>query len=190
MATLRGGKGEARPEDYVVSGLVDFNDIYYDEHADLLYDLATQTVKHFRSYLSEEDAAKVLRYHQREIARFVHAQMLEHYWEDVAGYDVVVKKGFTELKRSAYSQLAKEPTADYRVSPSNKSNMAKYLFGGFKRCLYPVQKFALGGRTQARGDPGAGSEPLVQARQGPVPDLLSPRFGSPGIPAGLRGRGG
>ena len=34
-----------------------------------------------------------------------------------------------------------EPLADYRVSPSDKSNMAKYLFGGFKRCLYPVQKF-------------------------------------------------
>ena len=28
------------------------------------------------------------------------------------------------------------------MSPSDKSNTAKYLFGGFKRCLYPVQKFA------------------------------------------------
>ena len=34
-----------------------------------------------------------------------------------------------------------EPPVDYRVSPSDKSNMAKYLFGGFERCLYPVQKF-------------------------------------------------
>lgn len=25
--------------------------------------------------------------------------------------------------------------------PADKSNMAKYLFGGFTRCLYPVQKF-------------------------------------------------
>ena len=47
VATLRGGSSEARPEDYVVSGLVDFNDISYDEHADLLYELAAQTVKHF-----------------------------------------------------------------------------------------------------------------------------------------------
>lgn len=34
-----------------------------------------------------------------------------------------------------------EPPADYRVSPADKSNMAKYVFGGFKCCLYPVQKF-------------------------------------------------
>ena len=27
------------------------------------------------------------------------------------------------------------------MSPSDKSNMAKYLFNGFARCLYPLQKF-------------------------------------------------
>ena len=30
---------------------------------------------------------------------------------------------------------------NYRQPPADKSNMAKYLFGGFKRCLFPVQKF-------------------------------------------------
>ena len=54
----KGGIEEARLEDYVVSGLVDFDDISYDDHADLLYDLAGQTVKHFRSYLSEDDTAR------------------------------------------------------------------------------------------------------------------------------------
>jgi type III restriction enzyme len=33
---------EQRLEDYVVSGLIDFDDVAYDEHADLLYDLAEQ----------------------------------------------------------------------------------------------------------------------------------------------------
>jgi type III restriction enzyme len=138
----RGSTEEARLEDYVVSGLVDFDDISYDDHADLLYNLAGQTVRHFRSYLSEDDAQKVLRCHQREIARFIHAQMQDHYWEDAAGYDVKISKGFTELKQSAYTYSAQEPPADYRVVPSDKSNMAKYLFGGFNHCLYPVQKFA------------------------------------------------
>jgi type III restriction enzyme len=141
VALGRGGIEEARIEDYVVSGLVDFNDVSYDVHADLLYDLAGQTVKHLQSYLSGDDTRKVLRCYQRDIARFIHAQMQEHYWEDVAGYDVKISKGFTELKPSAYSYSVKEPAADYRVSPADKSNMAKYLFGGFNRCLYPVQKF-------------------------------------------------
>ena len=78
--------------------------------------------------------------HQRDIARFIHAQMQEHYWEAAVDYEVEISKGFTELKPSAYTQSA-EPTADFRTSPADKSNMAKYLFGGFNRCLYPVQKF-------------------------------------------------
>jgi type III restriction enzyme len=137
----RGGIEEARLEDYVVSGLVDFDDVSYDDHADLLYDLATQTVQHFKRYLSEEDTRKVLRCYQRDIARFIHAQMQAHYWEDVAGYEARISKGFTELKQSAYTYSPQEPPANYRVEPADKSNMAKYLFGGFKKCLYPVQKF-------------------------------------------------
>jgi type III restriction enzyme len=137
----RGGIEEARLEDYVVSGLVDFDDISYDDHADLLYDLAAQTVQHFLSYLSEDDARKVLRCYQRDIAKFIHAQMQAHYWEDVVGYEVKISKGFSELKQSAYTQSVQEPPASYRVEPADKSNMAKYLFGGFQRCLYAVQKF-------------------------------------------------
>jgi type III restriction enzyme len=136
-----GGIEEARLEDYVVSGLMDFDDISYDDHADLLYDLAGQTVRHFQTYLSDEDTRKVLRCYQRDIAKFIRAQMQPHYWEQAMDYEVKVSKGFTELKESAYSYSVSEKTADYRVSPDDKSNMSGYLFGGFNRCLYTVQKF-------------------------------------------------
>lgn len=136
-----GGIEENRMEDYIVSGLVDFDDVSYDDQADQLYDLAGQTVKHLCGYLGEEEARKVLRCYQRDIAKFIHAQMQEHSWEEVVDYEVVVSKGYTEFKPSAYTYTVNEPPADYRVSPADKSNMAKYVFGGFKRCLYPVQKF-------------------------------------------------
>jgi len=141
LALGKGGIEEARLEDYVVSGLIDFDDISYDDHADLLYELAGQVVRHFQAYLSDEETRKILRCYQRDIARFVHAQMQAHYWEDAVGYNVVVSKGFTELKESAYSYSVAEPPVDYNVAPEDKSNMSRYLFGGFKRCLYPVQKF-------------------------------------------------
>ena len=67
--------------------------------------------------------------------------MQEHYWEETGGYEVKISKGFTELKPSNYSAVAGEEPLDFRHSPDDKSNMAKYLFGGFQRCLYPVQKF-------------------------------------------------
>ncbi|MDD2598324.1 MAG: DEAD/DEAH box helicase family protein [Kiritimatiellae bacterium] len=138
----KGGGKEQRLENYIVNGLKDFNDVDYEQHADLLYGLASQTVAHFRGYLSQEESAKVLWQHQKEIAAFIHAQMQEHYWEDAeVEYEVVISKGFTELKSSAYTASATEEPLDFKVSPKDKSNMAKYLFGGFRRCLYSVQKF-------------------------------------------------
>jgi len=137
------GIQESRLEDYVVAGLVDFDDVSYDDNAELLYDLAGQVIAHLKTHLTEEQLPKVLRYppKQKEIARFVHAQMLEHYWEEAVGYDVVVSSGFSPLKESAYSVLAGQAPLDFKVSPADKTNMAKYLFGGFSKCLYSVQKF-------------------------------------------------
>ena len=149
ISTGAGGIEELRLEDYVVSGLVDFDDVSYDAHADLLYLLAGQVVTRLKSYLPDEhEVRKVLGCHQTEIARFVHAQMQEHYWEKATGYEVQVKKGFTELKPSAYTASASGTDLDYRQPPADKSNMAKYLFGGFKHCLYPVQKFQADGERR------------------------------------------
>ncbi|MFH0785902.1 MAG: DEAD/DEAH box helicase family protein [Pseudomonadota bacterium] len=141
LAMGKGGIEEERLEDHIVSGLIDFNDISYDNHADLLYDLAGQTVRHFQSYLAGDDVGKVLRCHQREIARFIHVQMQDYFWEEKGELEVKVSCGFTELRQSAYAHLVAVPTADYRISPPDKSNMAKYLFGGFAKCLFPTQKF-------------------------------------------------
>lgn len=137
----RGGIEEKRLEDYVVSGLVDFDEISYDDQSDVLYDLASQVVNHLKTYLDEDQARRVLQVYQKEIARFVHAQMQNHFWEDKVETEVNVSKGFTELRPSAYSQAANEPVVDYKVSPRDKSNYSKYLFGGFKKCAYPVTKF-------------------------------------------------
>lgn len=132
---------EQRLEDYVVSGLIDFPDIAYDEHADLLYDLAGQVVRHLLSYLSEEEARKVLALEQRGIASAVHAQMLDHFWKDEnVEYHYEVRQGFTDLKESAYTAVREAPL-DYRTPPADKSNMARYLFGGFAKCLSTVTKF-------------------------------------------------
>jgi type III restriction enzyme len=141
LAVGKGGIDEERLENYVVAGLVDFDDVCYDDHADLLYDLAAQVVRHLKSYLSEKDTGKVLQCHQREIARFVHAQILDHAWEDAVDYEVKISKGFTELRQGAYNVIVGEPNMDFHQSPPDKSNMAKYVFGGFSRCLYDAQKF-------------------------------------------------
>lgn len=132
---------ERRLEDYVVSGLVNFDDIAYESHASLLYDLASQVVTHFQTCRSEEDIHRILQFNQRQIADFVHAQMQKHFWEETGDYEVKISRGFTSLKPSAYTVQEQDSLLDFRQSPKDKSNMSKYLFRGFSRCLYSVQKF-------------------------------------------------
>lgn len=134
---------EPRLENYVVAGLIDFDDVPYDENADFLYELAGQAVRHFRSYLSEEDTVRVLRAFQRPIATNIHAQMHEagHYWEKVEGYHAEVRAGFTTPKTGAFSIAAGEPVTDFRLAPEDKSKIQRFLYGGFKNCLHRTQRF-------------------------------------------------
>ena len=141
LAVGSGGIEEVRLEDYVVSGLIDFDDVSYDDHSELLYDLAGKVVKHFQSYLDESDTRKVLRCYQRPIANLVHLQMQAAFWEKATGYEVKISKGFTQLKDCAFTGSAADGIRDFRQSPADKSNMAKYVFGRFERCLYPALKF-------------------------------------------------
>lgn len=135
------GLREQRLEDYIVHALVDFDDIDYFTHADLLYDLAGQMVQHLRSYLSEEEAVNVLDRDRRLIAREIHAQMMAHFWEEATEYEVQVSRGFTELKPCNYTATAGQAPHHFRETVEDVGRIKSMLFGGFTKCLYPLQKF-------------------------------------------------
>lgn len=141
LSLTNSGIQEKRLVDYIVGGLVNFDDIAYEEQADFLYSLADQIIQHFRAYPQEDnDIRKILQVYQRAIAALIHAQMQPHFWEEATSYEVTVSRGFTSLKECAYN-VFDDAILDFRHSPSDKSNIAKYLFTGFSRSLYPVQKF-------------------------------------------------
>lgn len=135
---------EERLENYLVRALMDFEDISYDEHAELLYKLAGQVVTHLRSYLRDDDeVANVLQSHQQPLAELIHAQMYEdgHYWEKQSGIEVRVSKGFETLKPTSFSAPAGEAARDFRAPVDDKQYIRGMLFSGFSRCLYPSSKF-------------------------------------------------
>ena len=135
------GLKEQRPEDYIVHALVDFDDIDYFTHADLLYDLAGQMVTHLRSYLSEAEAVSVLDRDRRLIAREIHAQMMAHFFEEATEFEVQVSRGFTELKACNYTATAGQAPRHFRETVEDVGRIKTMLFGGFTKCLYPLQKF-------------------------------------------------
>lgn len=131
---------EARLENYIVRELYSFDEIPYDENADLLYDLAGQAVNHFRSYLKEdEEVSNILSNHGKAIAENIRLQMAEHYQEGEYELEVVVRQGFVPLKDGAAT--AAGDTKPLHWAPEDKRTIGQYVYGGFARCAYVRQKF-------------------------------------------------
>jgi type III restriction enzyme len=133
---------ESRLEDYIVSELVEFDDIDYFTQSELLYELAGQMVAHLKTYLTEEaDVVNVLDSHRQTIGNAIHAQMMAHFWEKASSYEVKVSRGFTELRPCNYTATAGQPVQLIRDTLTEVSKIRQLLFGGFAKCLYPLQKF-------------------------------------------------
>lgn len=133
---------EIKLENYIVRALVDYEDISYDEQSDLLYELAGQVVTHFRSYLKDdEEVRNVLLYHQKQIASFIHVQMLANQLEDKVEYEVKISKGFTELKPAVFTAIETEGAIDFRKNDYDKKKINQLIFLGFSKCLYLYTRF-------------------------------------------------
>lgn len=142
LAAEGGVVARERLEDHLVIPLIDFDDICYDDYAELLYKLAGQVVAHLRSYLSsDEEVANVLQYHRRQLVGLIHAQMQAHHWERPVGYEARVSKRFTTLRPSESDLPAGESVRNYRTPVDEKQEIRRMLFGGFRKCLYSTQKF-------------------------------------------------
>lgn len=67
---------------------------------------------------------------------------MEHYEEKASGgYEARVSRGFTTLRPNVHSALAGERLRDFRAPLDGVRNIRGLLFGGFRKCLYPTQRF-------------------------------------------------
>lgn len=138
----QGWLSDKRPEDYIVRRLRDYDDVNYDEQADLLYDLAGQVVEHLRQTLpDDEKLIDVLQYREHVFAKNIHAQMQEHFWEESAGQKPRILRGWMALKVCPFNADDGKACVPYHQAPEKKSEIRKYVFSGFERCIYPFQKF-------------------------------------------------
>jgi type III restriction enzyme len=114
--------------------------VSYDDHADLIHELATQAVTHFRTYLkTDAELHNVLSHQCRAIAENIHAQLVTHHREDIGESKVVVSQGFVPLKPAALTAEGEVLTLSQTLP--DRTRIATVVYGGFSRCAYSHQKF-------------------------------------------------
>jgi len=135
------GLREQRPEDYIVHGLVDFDDIGLLHPRRFALRPRGQMVQHFARLSVRDEAISVLDRDRRLIAREIHAQM-----RPTSGSRRLSTR-FRSVAASLNSSLATttatagQTAHHFRETVTETSRIKQMLFGGFARCLYPLQKF-------------------------------------------------
>ena len=133
---------QERPEDYLVSHLIDEDAVDYDTTADLLYKLAGQVVGRLRAYLPDgEDVENVLLAHSKSLAEFVFRQMMQHYVETPTRYIGRVSRGFQLLKPVNFKVSDAKTVRDFRRPATPLADTRRQVFGGFGKCVFPCQAF-------------------------------------------------
>ncbi|AWM78752.1 hypothetical protein HYN04_06195 [Phenylobacterium parvum] len=137
-----GGDQPDRLEDYLVARLIDFDEVDYDAHAEMLYELSGQVVTHLRSYLpNDEDVRNVLQSRGKDMAKAIFTQMTQHRWRTDSKYRVTLHAPFTVLRPQAFDGSGANPIRDFRQQPERLSDIKRFIFTGFKKGCYPQAKF-------------------------------------------------
>lgn len=138
------GKGRFvydRSENIIVNELINQPEIDYDEHADLLFKLAGQSVQKFQSYLDEDKVMNVVQYHKREVAKFIFAQMDQHFYCEAPEYGTTKVYPFDKIREHNYSKYTQDSIHDYRETITPTNTIPSKLFSGFKKACHSLYKF-------------------------------------------------
>jgi len=137
------GETANRLEDYIVARLIDYPEIDYDAHAEILYDLGGQAVAHTRQRFpgDEDQALSVVRGHAKAMAESIFSQMKQHMWREQTNYRVSLASAYGELRPQTFDTAGTGFIRDFRTPPDQKQDIRKYVFTGFARGCYQYAKF-------------------------------------------------
>ncbi|MBI4651509.1 DEAD/DEAH box helicase family protein, partial [Candidatus Desantisbacteria bacterium] len=139
------GKGRIVPDkldNIIVNELFHMPEIDYDSQADLLFKLAGQAIMRFNSYLKTEDERiNVVQYNKREIARFIYAQMMDHFYCESPRYEDVTVLPFVTLKDHNFFKYTADSVYPFTETVEPASSIPGKVFVGFQKACHLKYKF-------------------------------------------------
>jgi len=132
------------PVKEIVAQLMNFEEVDYDENADLLYHLAEQAIKAVKKQTKDgHDFANKVHQFKVAIANRIYNQMKKHFTLEKKGYASSRVLPFVELLPQHLTKETSYGERDYRLpfASNQKSLVKKYIFTGFLKSYYLTYKF-------------------------------------------------
>lgn len=128
------------PENEIVRHLIVYDDIDYMTTADLLYSLVGDAKKHFLTYLSEDEADRVMRERQKTIAEMIHSQMRDHFFHEKIVFRATEMRPFSRIESCFGGKFKSDEVYDLRAALPAGEVRSK-VFNGFKKSCHTLYKF-------------------------------------------------
>ena len=138
---IQSGRKFETPINVIVSALIDYDDIDYDENSELLYHLASQALETISNNLEEKDTlAKVVHDFKKAIASSIYDQMKRHFVMQSTGYVKPKVLPFTGIVPQNVKEIEGYGRTNYQtVIPP--SHLRKFIFTGYLKSYYTEYKF-------------------------------------------------
>ena len=126
----------------LISELLNYDEVDYDEHGDLLYSLAEDALNHLRSYLKDDSKIEnVIQYYRVKIAEFIYTQMMENFYCKSGSFEDVDVQSFSKIENHNYSKFKNEDIYDSRDHVANKSELLSRVFDFYKKSCHTLYKY-------------------------------------------------
>lgn len=128
-------------ENILVNELINYSEIDYDEHKDLLFKLCGQAIDKLRSYLDNNKIMNVVQFHKRDIGKFIHSQMMSNFYFEEKSYQVPIVYPFDRITEHNYSKEIRDTIYDFKETVTPTNSIPQKVFSGFKKACHNLYKF-------------------------------------------------
>lgn len=129
------------PSSQIVSALLDYDEIDYDENAELIYHLTEQALDAIKWQSKEEaDISKIVYQFKKGIAKIIYDQMMDHFIVRSLGYTKPKVLPFTGIAKQHLTEVLGYGRMDFRDSIQPKF-VTKFIYTGFLKSYYTECKF-------------------------------------------------
>lgn len=141
IGVRHGAQYTATPVNQVISELINYPEIDYDQCADLLHKLTTQAINKIAEGLSDtHELHTLVRQSIKIIAARIWGQMKAHFKQSDPKYSQPEVLPFTKIESWSFSALTNDGFKDYRENIPAR-DATKYVYMGFTKSCHAQYKF-------------------------------------------------
>ncbi|MFA5180798.1 MAG: DEAD/DEAH box helicase family protein [Syntrophales bacterium] len=135
------GIGVDKPENLILNELISLPEVDYDTQSDLLYKLVGQAVAKLKSYLTDDEFANAVKFHKKELAGDIYAQMKPHFYCTTKYYEAPIVKPFTEIEGHNLTKIKADSIHHYTDTITPTSAIPQKVFSGFQKACHSLCQF-------------------------------------------------